>query len=89
MNIPDIVKHQNMSRQERLKANIYTGHIQLFVADLRDKWQPQTKEVDAPDGQKFKMYFDEYHCVWTTEDMAFKGYVFKKVTSIINRKQPK
>lgn len=85
MNVPDQVKYQNMSRQDRLKPNIYVGVIRDYVAHLRDKWIPKTKEMDSDDGEMFTMYYDEYHDVWTTEDIAFKGHVFKKVSRIINK----
>lgn len=85
MNIPDQVKYQNMSKQDRLKPNNYVRLIQGYVANLREKWEPKTKEFEGIDGKKISLYYDEYNYTWTTEDIAFKGHVFRAVSRILNK----
>ena len=67
---------QNMSRLDKLKANIHLHPIQNYVAFLRDKWKPQTMQFKH-NSETITYYWDEYNHNWTIEEMAFKGYVFK------------
>lgn len=65
---------QNLTRLQKLKANIYVWTLQSYIADLKEQWQPQTKTVEAE-----TLYFDEYHQVWTDRETAFRGHVFINV----------
>lgn len=85
MNITEELKKQSMSTQEKLTPNVYVELIRGYVGHLRERWKPVTKEVQNDEGETFTLYYDEYNNVWTTQDSAFKGHVFKKVSRIINK----
>lgn len=75
---------QNMSDLEKLKANIYINSIQGFIALLHEKWEPKTK-VEHWGDKQLTYYWDEYHFNWTIKDIAFKGYVFKNISSLMQK----
>ncbi|NQD71646.1 hypothetical protein HP439_13030 [Sphingobacterium shayense] len=85
MNINEELKRQNLSRHAKLEPNVYVSVIQSYIALLRASWQPKTKEITDRDGELMTIHYDEYNDVWTTEDIAFKGHVFKKVSQIIKK----
>lgn len=94
MNLHEEYLKQSMDRLSRLKVNIHTHAISQYIDLLRSKWRPQTKTIvgTIPHGSKKGdevinvVYYDEYNHTWTTEDIAFKGYVFNQITKIINKK---
>lgn len=62
-----------------------------FLLDLKYEWKPKTKKETGygyhgsskGDEIEYTLYFDEYNSNWTTKDMAFRGFVFKKISQLI------
>ncbi|MFD2741942.1 MULTISPECIES: hypothetical protein [Sphingobacterium] len=91
--ISEEVLLQNMTDLDKLKANIYINSIQNYIDILRKNWNPQTLTVQGRTGEGL-LYWDVYNLNYTIENMAFKGYVFKNIssvmensTTIVNRKK--
>lgn len=68
-------------------------NLQIMVEHLRSEWKPKTKPSEFEiyhESQKGEVksiikYWDEYKCTWTDKEAAFRGYVFKKITEILNK----
>lgn len=87
----ETIRDQSMERLQKLKANIHVWKILEYIDNLRKKWKPKTRisEFEVYHGSQkgdiklITQYWDEYRCVWTDREAAFKGYVFKSVSEII------
>ncbi len=83
---------EEYTRLQKLKYSVYVDAIKKFVADLRKRWRPRTKEIQGPvyHGSKqgeedpHTLYWDELNSAWTTKEFAFQGYLLKKVKDLIN-----
>lgn len=86
---------QSFTRLQKLKFSLQVENIKRFIHDARRRWKPRTKEVKATvyhgknqgDVESHTLYWNEYECSWTTKEMAFNGYVFKKVQQILNKEK--
>lgn len=75
-------------RLEKLKLNIQIDNLKIWIQDLKSKWKPQTRLFEgklihgskAGDEIQFTQYYDEYSCEWTTEEAAFRGFLFKTIS---------
>ena len=74
-------------RLEKLKLNIQVHNLKNLIKNLKCKWKPKTRLFEgklihgskAGDDIEFTQYYDEYNCEWTTEEFAFRGYIFSTV----------
>ncbi len=82
--ISEEVLLQNMTALEKLKANIYINSIQGFIEILRKNWNPLTLPVKGRNDEGL-LYWDVYNLKWTIESTAFHGYVFKQITTIMEK----
>lgn len=75
-------------RLEKLKLNIQIDNLKKLIQDLKSKWKPKTRLIEgklihgskAGDEIQFTQYFDECSCEWVTEEVAFRGYIIKKIS---------
>jgi hypothetical protein len=83
---------EEYTRLQKLKYSVHVDAIKKFVADLRKRWRPRTKEIQGPvyHGSKqgeedpHTLYWDELNNEWTTKEFAFQGHLLRKVKDIIN-----
>lgn len=81
------------SKLQRLKANVHTKILSDYVAKMKSDWKPKSKIFTghhlhgskSGDEDTIELFYDEYHHVWTTEDIAFKGFVFKRISAVLNQ----
>lgn len=82
---------------QKLKANIHTQALLEYVDKVKKVWKPKTKQFTgmhyhgskSGDEETVTLYFDEYSLEWTTEEMAFRGYLFNKVKEVLNKNKIK
>lgn len=80
------------AKLQRLKANVHTRMLSDYVAEMKSDWKPKSKIFTghhrhgskSGDEEKVELFYDEYRHEWTTRDIAFKGYVFKKISDLLN-----
>lgn len=68
--------------KEKVKAlhNLENEDLLLkYINKLKEGWHPIKKQNDED-----VFYRDVFHDSWTTEDSAFKGYVLREVSWVMN-----
>lgn len=88
--------HQSLNDEyaklQRLKANVHTRVLSAYVAKMKTDWKPKSKIFTghhrhgrkSAEEENVELFYDEYHHERTTEDIAFKGYLFKRISDLLN-----
>lgn len=70
-------------RLDKLKLNLQLNSLKNYVQSLKEHWEPKTRIYQGrlvhgskkEDEIEFVQYFDVFSGEWTTEEIAFRGYV--------------
>lgn len=78
---------ESRKRLQKLKLNIQVDSLRNLVQELKKNWKPKTRLFEGKliqgsksgDEIKFTQFYDAHTHEWTTEAIAFRGYLFHEL----------
>lgn len=71
-------------RLQKLQLNIQTSNLNKVIEELREKWKPETKEVEGwkhgGESVHERVFYNPFTETWTTKHLAFRGFVLDEIS---------